>query len=192
MSRAKRRSRDPTSMAAAVPMVYDGYYGGFVPVEDASFDVSLTPEAVVHLPLDVLEDQRAAAEAEERRRATADARRARPRCDGRDHRVKKVTRAADGLLAFCAECAEGLDVAASTSPALIDALAARLADPRARPRRRRELERRLQARRHGRDLAAGGIGSCPLCGRFRRLLASSDGAVRLCRACAGGTKRSGV
>ena len=37
-----------------------------------------------------------------------------------------------------------------------------------------------------RDLAAGGIGHCPLCGRFRRLLASRDGLVRVCRACAGG------
>jgi hypothetical protein len=62
-------------------MVYDGYYGGFVSVEAASFDVSLTPEAVVLLPLDVLEDQRAGAEAEARRRRAADARRARPRCD---------------------------------------------------------------------------------------------------------------
>jgi len=110
MSRAKRRSRVPTSTSVAAPMVYDGCYG-FVQVEDASFDVSLTPEAIVLLPLAVLEDQRSAAAAEERRRATADARRARPRCDGRDHRIKTVTRAADGLLAFCAACAEGLDVA---------------------------------------------------------------------------------
>jgi hypothetical protein len=31
-------------------MVYDGYYGCFVPVEDASFDVTTTPEAIVELP----------------------------------------------------------------------------------------------------------------------------------------------
>jgi hypothetical protein len=167
-----------------VPMVYDGYYGGFVPVEAASFDVSVTPEAVVRLPLSVLEDHRAAAQAEELRRLAAEARRARPRCDGRAHRVRAVTRAADGLLALCAACAEGLDVAGMTSPALIDALSARLPGPRAQARRR-ELERRLQARRHERDLAAGGIGPCPLCGRIRRLLASGDGAVRVCRACAG-------
>jgi len=73
MSRAKRRSRVPTSTSVAAPMVYDGCYG-FVQVEDASFDVSLTPEAIVLLPLAVLEDQRSAAAAEERRRATADAR----------------------------------------------------------------------------------------------------------------------
>jgi hypothetical protein len=166
-------------------MVYDGYYGGFVRVEAASFDVSLTPEAIVDLPLSVLDDQRAAAEAEERRRRARDSRRARPRCDGREHRVQTVSRAADGLLALCAACAEGLDVAAMTSPALIDALSARLPEPRAQERRRRELERRLQARRHERDLVAGGIGNCPLCGRFRRLRVSTDGAARVCRACAG-------
>ena len=49
-------------------MVYDGYCGGFVPVESASFDVSLDPEAVVLLPLSVLEEQRAAAESLERRK----------------------------------------------------------------------------------------------------------------------------
>ncbi|HEV8634430.1 MAG TPA: hypothetical protein VG370_09375, partial [Chloroflexota bacterium] len=54
------------------PMVYDGYYGGFVPVEAASFDASLMPEAVVDLPLAILEEQRAAAEVEERRRLAAD------------------------------------------------------------------------------------------------------------------------
>jgi hypothetical protein len=139
-------------------MVYDGYHGGFVPFEAASFDTSLAPEAVVYLPLAILEEQRAAAEAEERRRLVADARRARPPCDGRTHRVQTVTRAADGLLAFCASCAEGLAVAALTSPALIDALVARPTDPRAQARRRRELERRLQARRHERDLAAGASG----------------------------------
>ena len=32
------------------PMVYDGYYGRFVPVEAASFDVAVTPDAVVELP----------------------------------------------------------------------------------------------------------------------------------------------
>ena len=32
------------------PMVYDGYYGRFVPVEAASFDVAATPDAVVELP----------------------------------------------------------------------------------------------------------------------------------------------
>ena len=32
------------------PMVYDGYYGCFVPVEDASFDVATTREAIVELP----------------------------------------------------------------------------------------------------------------------------------------------
>ena len=32
-------------------MVYDGYFGRFVPVQSASFDVSLDPKAVVRLPL---------------------------------------------------------------------------------------------------------------------------------------------
>jgi hypothetical protein len=184
-SGARAGRAPPDEESEPRPMVFDGYHGGFVPVEAASFDVSVTPEAVVHLPVSVLEDQRAAADAAERRRLAADARRARPRCDGRDHRVQTVTRAADGLLALCAACAGGLDVAALTSPALVDALAARSPDPRAQARQRQQLERRLQARRHERDLAAGGIGSCPLCGRFRRLLASVDGAVRVCRACAG-------
>jgi hypothetical protein len=184
MPRAKRRAGRAASRAAVVPMVYDGYYGGFVPIEAASFDVSRTPEAVVELPLSVLDDQRAAAEAEERRRRAADARRARPRCDGRTHRVGTVTRAADGLLALCRACAEGLDVAAMTSPTLIEALAGRLPNARAQERRQ-ELERRLQARRHECDLAAGGIGPCPLCSRFRRLLVSADDTVRVCRACAG-------
>ena len=57
-------------------MVFDGYYGGFVPVEAASFDVSLTPEAIVSLPLRILAEQRAAAGAEARRQRRADARRA--------------------------------------------------------------------------------------------------------------------
>jgi hypothetical protein len=63
-------------------MVYDGYFGGFVPIAAASFDVSVTPEAIVSLPLSVLEDQRAAAEHEERRRRAAAARRARGRRTG--------------------------------------------------------------------------------------------------------------
>ena len=63
-------------------MVYDGYYGGFVPVEAASFDVSVTPDAIVSLPLSALHDQRAAAEREERRRRAAAARRARGRRTG--------------------------------------------------------------------------------------------------------------
>jgi hypothetical protein len=33
-------------------MVYDGYYGRFVPVEAASFDVATTPEAIVEMPID--------------------------------------------------------------------------------------------------------------------------------------------
>ena len=48
-------------------MVYDGYQGGFVPVDAASFDVTLEPEAVVLLPRSVLDEQRAAAEALQRR-----------------------------------------------------------------------------------------------------------------------------
>jgi hypothetical protein len=58
-------------------MVYDGYYGGFVPVDAASFDVTLEPEAVVLLPLSVLEEQRTAAKALERREQARAARRLR-------------------------------------------------------------------------------------------------------------------
>jgi hypothetical protein len=62
MPRAKRQAKRAASPTTTVPMVYDGYQGGFVLIEAACFDVSLTPEAVVMLPLDVLEDQRAAAD----------------------------------------------------------------------------------------------------------------------------------
>ena len=37
------------------PMVYDGYHGGFVPVEAASFDVATTLGAVVQLAAEVIE-----------------------------------------------------------------------------------------------------------------------------------------
>ena len=42
-------------------MVYDGYYGRFVPVEAASFDVATTPDAIVELPLDADTPDRPAA-----------------------------------------------------------------------------------------------------------------------------------
>ena len=66
-------------------MVYDGYFDRFVPVESASFDVSLDPEAVVLLPLSFLETQRAVAESSERRDGARAARLVRPQCDARDH-----------------------------------------------------------------------------------------------------------
>jgi hypothetical protein len=99
-------------------MVYDGYYGGFVPVDAASFDVTLEPEAVVLLPVSVLEEQRTAAEALQRREQVRADRRLRPRCDAGDHHVQTVTRANDGLLALCRRCSEGPEVAALDSPAL--------------------------------------------------------------------------
>jgi hypothetical protein len=165
-------------------MVYDGFAGGFVPVEAASFDVSLDPEAVVLLPLSVLDEQRRAAAASERRAQARAARRARPRCDVRDHHVRAVTRACDGLLALCAVCGQGLDLAGLDSQAVIETLVSRLPEGPGRTRRRQALEGRLAARRHERDLAAGGIGHCPWCGRFRRILATRDGRLRACRGCA--------
>ena len=42
-----RRAESAESLGATVPLVYDAYYGDFVPVEHASFDVSTTPDAVV-------------------------------------------------------------------------------------------------------------------------------------------------
>ena len=90
-------------------MVYDGYYGGFVPVDAASFDVTLEPEAVVLLPLSVLEEQRTAADALQRREQARAARRLRPRCDAGDHHVQTVTCASDGLLALCRRCSEGVE-----------------------------------------------------------------------------------
>jgi hypothetical protein len=47
--RAARGEAPPTE---AQPMVYDGYYGRFVPVEAASFDVATTPEAIVEMPIE--------------------------------------------------------------------------------------------------------------------------------------------
>jgi hypothetical protein len=150
-------------------MVYDGYHGGFVPAEAASFDVTLEPEAVVLLPLSVLDEQCATTPALERREQARAARRARPRCDAGDHHVQTLTRASDDLLALCSRCSEGLQLAALDSPAVIEVLVARVPEAEC-ARRRRALERRLMARRHERDLATGGIGRCPLCGRLRRIL----------------------
>ena len=133
-------------------MVYDGYYGGFVPVDAASFDVTLEPEVVVLLPLSVLEEQRTAAEALERHEQARAARRLRPRCDAGDHPVQTVTRASDGLLALCSRCSEGVELTTLDSPALIDILVARVPEAE-RAHRRRALERRLMARRHERELA---------------------------------------
>jgi len=167
-------------------MVYDGYYGGFVPVEAASFDVSLEGDAVAMLPLSSLDEQRSTAEERERRQQARVARRARPRCDARDHHVQAVTRARDGLLALCAVCACGLDLAALDSEAVIEALVTRVPEGPQRRRRRRALEGRLSARRHERDVTSGGVGRCPLCGRFRRVLATRDGVLQACRGCAQG------
>jgi uncharacterized protein (DUF983 family) len=166
-------------------MVFDGYSGGFVPVDAASFDVTLEPEAVVLLPLSMLEEQRTAAAALERRQQARAARRARPRCDAGDRQVQTVTRARDGLLALCSRCIEGVELTALDSLAVIDVLLARVPEAE-RARRRRALERRLMARRHERDLAIGGVGRCPLCGRFRRILHTRDGVLRACRGCAQG------
>ena len=99
-----------------MPRVYHGYHGGFVPVESASFDVSLDPEAITLLPLSILDEQWAAAETLERRVQARAARRARPRCDARDHHVQAVTRANNGLLAVCRRCGEGFDLADLGSP----------------------------------------------------------------------------
>jgi hypothetical protein len=46
MQAGEREMGDPDTR----PMVYDGYFGCFVPVEDASFDVATAPEAIVELP----------------------------------------------------------------------------------------------------------------------------------------------
>jgi hypothetical protein len=164
-------------------MVYDGYFGRFVPAGSASFDVSLDPEAVVLLPLSFLETQRVVAESMERREQARAARRVRPRCDARDHRVSTVIRANDGLLALCDECRGDVDLAMLESPRLLELLVSRV-DERKQGKRRRTLERRLAARRQERDLASGGIGRCPLCGRFRRILETRDGVHLACRGCA--------
>ncbi len=182
------RRRRPTQRVAAdnqIPMVYDGYYGGFVPVESASFDVSLDPEAIILLPESTLDTQRAAAESLGRREETRAARRARPRCDARNHVVKAVTPSTDGLLALCDDCSDHLDLSTMDSPALVDFLASRVNEHQ-QAKQRRTLERRLSARRHELEVAAGGIGHCPLCERFRRILQTRDGVHLACRACAGG------
>jgi hypothetical protein len=181
----KKTARKRALEDVEVPMVYDGYFGGFVPVGSASFDVSLNPEAIVELPLSVLDAQRATAESLEQRREARAARRARPRCDLRDHFVETVTRANDGLLALCDECLGGLDVSTLDSPTLLDTLISRI-DDRKRVKYRRILDRRLVMRTQERDLASGAIGHCRLCGRFRRILQTRDGVLLACRACAQG------
>jgi hypothetical protein len=67
---------------------------------------------------------------------------------------------------------EGAEVAATLTPVLAEAL---IATARAQAD---------EQDRHERDLAAGGIGHCPWCGRFRRILATRDGRLRACRGCA--------
>ena len=166
-------------------MVYDGYFGRFVPVGSASFDVSLDPEAVVLLPLSFLETQRTVAESSKRRDEARAARRVRPRCDSGDHRVMTVIRANDGLLALCDACRGDIDLMLLDSPGLLELLVSRV-DERKQGKRRRMLDRRLAARRQERDLASGAIGRCPLCGRFRRILETRDGVHLACRGCAQG------
>ena len=96
-------------------MVYDGYQGGSVPVDAASFDVTLEPEAVVLLPGSVLDEQRAAAEALQRRDQARAARRARPRCDAGDHHAWTLTRIArNPELVVARKAAEGCVDCANT------------------------------------------------------------------------------
>ena len=89
-------------------MVYDGYYGRFVPIEWASFDVGTTPEAVVELPLPEEEPQHV-----RRRRPSG------PRCDACRERRSSVQWCRDGLLAICRPCAQGIDVRRLDSAAAI-------------------------------------------------------------------------
>jgi hypothetical protein len=77
-------------------VVYDGYYGDFVPVEQASFDVSTTPEAVVELPWPTGPTGDAKPP---RRRTSAQ------RCDACRQRRRDVARTRDGLLKVCRTCA---------------------------------------------------------------------------------------
>ena len=121
--RQLRRDRRTLAMMIVMPVILLIVFG-----YAASFDVSLDPEAVVLLPLSVLDEQRRAAEAFERRAQARAARRARPRCDARDHHVQAVTRARDGLLALCAACGQWLNLAVLDSQAVIEALVSRLPD----------------------------------------------------------------
>jgi len=146
-------------------MVYDGYFGGFVPGESASFDVSLDPEAVVLLPLSILETQRVVDESIKRREDARATRRARPRCDARDHKVETVIRANDGLLALGEGCRRDVDLSTLDSPRLLELLVSR-AGERKQGKYRRTLERRLAARRQERDLASVGLVAVPCVAGF--------------------------
>ena len=53
---------------------------------------------------------------EQRRDEARAARRVRPRCDARDHRVMTVIRANDGLLALCDECRGDVDLDGARQP----------------------------------------------------------------------------
>ena len=113
------------------PMVYDGYYGDFVPVELASFDVSMTPEAVVELPWPEAEP------------STPRGRPSRPRrCDACRERRPNLQHSNDSMLAVCGRCAQDIVVKRLDAATVIAALVGR-----APVAERRDLEHRLSVRR---------------------------------------------
>lgn len=120
-------------------MVYDGYYGDFVPVDHASFDVSTTPEAIVELPWPEEQQERA-------KRPNRPA----LRCDACRQRRRSVERCRDGLLALCRACARGQHVAALDAAQAIEQVAA--AAPLAEQSGlKRQLQSRLTIRQRRRD-----------------------------------------
>jgi hypothetical protein len=114
-------------------VVYDGYYGAFVPIEDASFDAATTPDAVVELPWPI----------EEPKRGPTRPQRSRPRrCDACRRRRRDVQRSRDGDLAVCRQCAGGVDVPRLDAAEAINGIVAR-----APAAERRDLQRSLARRR---------------------------------------------
>jgi hypothetical protein len=131
-----RRRRTPaTETVETRPMVYDGYYGRFVPVEHASFDVATTPEAVVELPWP--DESPAGSPGTRRRRRPAG-----PGCDSCRERGRGTQRSRDGALVVCRACARGVPVGR-----LDAAEAVRQIVGRAPAADRAALERRLSRRR---------------------------------------------
>jgi len=134
-----RKPREPETR----PMVYDGYYGGFVPVENASFDVSTTPDAIVEMPWP--DEQEPAAKRPKKPPL---------RCDACRQRKRSVERCRDGLLVLCRVCARGRQVSSLDAAQTIEQIVA--AAPAAeRSALKHQLETRLAIRQRRRDRKGG-------------------------------------
>ena len=136
---AKRKPREPETR----PMVYDGCYGGFVPVENASFDVSTTPDAIVEMP-----------RPEEPEPVAKRPKKPALRCDACRQRKRTIERCSDGVLVVCRTCAHRRNVRSLPAVQAIEQIVA--ATPAGeRTALRRQLETRLAIRLKRRDRKVG-------------------------------------